>query len=229
MQSLSPYLDCLGLTGPRRILNDFFGLRRVPDGETLSLRAHMNRVRWSHLLHLNVIRIGFDGLIGPDRASAERELDLVVHRTRQVYDQIQLGIARVQHWEVPAALAGGLDNISGDGEADDLCGRFSVDNNGIDGFFVLTYSGNRVGSSRSPGSCDKDGKSSGVVCEIGQGNSELTVTAFAHELGHYLGVAGHSSDTNNLMFSGQNGRQISPTQAYYMLQHCLITECSDLP
>lgn len=228
MPSLGPFLDCLGLTGPRKVKHDFFGIQHVPAGEALSVKQHMQRMR-GDLLHLNVIRCGFDTFAAPDRDRAERRLDLVVHRTRQIYDQIGLGIARVQHFEIPVAQTHGKEDIGGDGEADDLCDAFSVDNNGVDAFFVLTYSGNRVGSSRSPGSCDKDGKSSGVVVEVQQGDAELTATAFAHELGHYLGFAGHSSDENNLMFSGQNGRQISDSQASTMLRHCLITECSDLP
>jgi predicted Zn-dependent protease len=88
--------------------------------------------------------------------------------------------------------------------------------------------GNRVGSARVSG-CDKDGKNSGVVVEIGQGDNELTATAYAHELAHFLGVEAHSSDQNNLMFSGQNGRQLNEGQAVKILTHCFVTECSDLP
>ena len=228
MESLGPYLDCLGLPGPRRIVNDFFGLGRVPRGETVSLRAHMRRVRGPRLLHVNMIRIGFDTLAAPRRGAAEREIDLVVHRTRQIYDQIQLGIARVQHWVIPPAQAGGFADIGSDGEADDLADRFSVPNDGVDGFMVLTYAGSRIGSAR-PSGCDKDGKDSAVVVEIEQGDDELTATAFAHELGHFLGVSGHSSDPENLMFSGPNGRRINSSQAATMLTHCFVTECSGLP
>jgi len=229
MPSLGQFLDCMGLSGPRKVKHDFFGIQHVPSGEALSVKQHMQRMRLEHLLHLNVIRCGFDSFDAQGRDRAERRLDLVVHRTRQIYDQIGLGIARVQHFEILVAQTHGKEDIGGDGEADDLCDAFSVDNDGIDAFFVLTYSGNRVGSSRSPGSCDKGGKASGVVVEVEQGDAELTATAFAHELGHYLGFAGHSGDKDNLMFSGQNGRQISDSQAVTMLRHCLITECSDLP
>jgi hypothetical protein len=228
MQSIGPFLDCLGLTGPRRLLADFFGLGEVPPGETLSVRAHMRRVARPQILHLNIIRIGFHTLAPGPRMNAERELDLVVHRTRQIYDQIGLGIARVQHMEVAASHVGGFGDIGSDGEADDLCDAFSIDNNGVDGFFVLTYVGNRVGSARVSG-CDKEGKNSGVVCEIGQGDNELTATAYAHELAHFLGVEGHSDDENNLMFSGQNGRQLNNSQAGKILTHCFVTECPDLP
>lgn len=227
MQSISPFLACLGLIGPKRIVADFFGLGKVPRGETLSLRQHLARVANPAIIHLNIIRVGFHTLGPADRESAEREVDLVVHRTRQIYDQIFLGVARVQHFELAASQVGGFADIGGDGEADDLADSFSVDNDAIDSFFVLTYVGNRVGSARVSG-CDKDGKDSAVIVEIGQGNNELTATAYAHELAHFLGVDGHSSDENNLMFSGQNGRQINSSQAAKMLTHCFTRECPDL-
>jgi hypothetical protein len=120
-----------------------------------------------------------------------------------------------------------LADIGGDGEADDICGHFSVDNDGIDAFMVLTYAGNRIGSSRSPGACDKDGKSSGVVIEVQQAGHELTATAFAHELGHYLGFASHSSDPNNLM-STAGGRALTASQGQTMRGHCFVTDIPEL-
>ncbi|MGQ0643481.1 MAG: hypothetical protein ACT4P6_22265 [Gemmatimonadaceae bacterium] len=227
MQSLSPFLHCIGLTGQRRVVADFFGLGKVPRGEKLSLRQHMERMRSPAIMHLNIIRVGFHTLAPTERERAERELDLVVHRTRQIYDQIFTTVGRVQHFELAASQVGGFADIGSDGEADDLTDSFSVDNNGIDSFFVLTYVGTRVGSARVSG-CDKDGKNSGVVVEIGQGDDELTATAYAHELAHFLGVEGHSDDENNLMFSGQNGRQINSSQAAKIITHCFITECPDL-
>jgi hypothetical protein len=227
MQSIGPFLDCIGLTGPRRLVADFFGLGKVPPGETLSLRQHLERVANPAIIHLNVIRVGFHTLEPLERERAERELDLVVHRTRQIYDQIFTGVARVQHFEVPPSQVGGFADIGSGGEADDLTDSFSVDNDGIDSFFVLTYAENRVGSARVSG-CDKDGKDSGVVVEIGQGGDELTATAYAHELAHFLGVEDHSNDPNNLMFSGQNGRKINSSQAAKIVTHCFTKECPDL-
>lgn len=227
MQSIGPFLDCIGLTGPRRLVADFFGLGKVPRGETISLRQHLARVANPALIHLNIVRTGFHTLAPADRERAEREVDLVVHRTRQIYDQIFLGVARVQHFEIAASQVGGFADIGSDGEADDLADSFSVDNDGIDSFFVLTYAGDRVGSARVSG-CDKDGKDSGVVVEIGQGDNELTATAYAHELAHFLGVKEHSNDDNNLMFSGQNGRRINSSQAAKMLTHCFTRECPHL-
>ena len=228
MPFLRDFADCLNVPRFRSVKVEFFGLFQIPPGETISLREHMERVRRPHILHLNMIRVGFDSLPPAEREDAEREIDVAVHRARQTFDQIQLGIARVQHFEILAADAGGKQDIGGDGEADDLCDGFSVDNDAIDGFFVLTYAGNTIGSSRSPGSCDKDGKSSGVVVEVGQAGHELTATAFAHEIGHYLGYDSHTSDQTNLM-SHSGARGLTAEQGETMRCHCTVTECADKP
>lgn len=224
MHSLTAHFRCLGYTGRRSVLHAFFGLRRAP--ETLSLRQQMERVRRPHLLHLNMIRIGFDALLFQnEREAAEREVDLAVHRIRQIYDQVQIGVARVQHFSVNVLDADGFEHISGDGEADDLCDRYSVDNDGLDLFLVLTYSGSTIGSSPGGGDCDKDGKGSGMVVAIESADPELTATVCAHEMGHFLGYDDHSGDPNNLM-SLTGARGLTGSQGETFRSHCLITECA---
>ncbi len=227
MDSLRFFQSTLKLPGFRSVLNDFFGMFQVPAGAAISLRQQMERLRRPNIIHINIIRVAFDALTPTEREDAERELDTIVLRTRQIYDQIALGIGRVQHFVISAAQAGGLADIGSDGEADDICGHFSVDNDGIDAFMVLTYAGNRIGSSRSPGACDKDGKSSGVVIEVTQADHELTATAFAHELGHYLGFDSHSSDPANLM-SSAGGRGLTERQGETMRGHCFVTDIPEL-
>ena len=220
MRSLREHFRAIGLgNNGGSVLHGFFGLGEAP--ETLSLKEQMARVRRVNVLHLNVIRLAFDTVI--PRAPLERKVDMAVHRTRQILDQAGIGVARVSHAMIEDAFAGGFPDIGSDGEADDLCDAFSVDNDGIDTFMVLSYEGSRVGSSRSPGDCDKDGKGSGIVVEVTQGDAELTATAYAHELVHFLGYPHHSSDPNNLMFSGQNNRQLDITQIAMILDHCMIT------
>jgi len=227
MDSLRFFQSGLKLPGFRSVLNDFFGMFQVPAGETISLRQQMRRLRRPHIVHINIIRVAFDALTPAEREDAERELDVIVLRTRQIFDQIQIGIGRVQHWVINSAQAGGFGDIGSDGEADDICGHFSVDNDGIDAFVVLTYAGTTMGSSRSPGACDKDGKSSGIVVEVQQAGHELTATAFAHEIGHYLGYDSHSSDQNNLM-SHSGARGLTESQGETMRCHCFVTDIPEL-
>lgn len=220
MHSLREHFRAIGLgDNGGSVLHGFFGLGQAP--ETLSLKRQMERVRRVNTLHLNIIRLAFDTVIPRD--PLERRVDLMIQRSRQILDQAGIGVARVSNFIIEDAFAGGFPDIGSDGEADDLCDEFSVDNDGIDCFIVLSYAGNRVGSSPSPGSCDKDGKSSGVVVEVNQGTAELFAKAFSHELVHYLGYPHHSSDPNNLMSSSQDGLDLDITQIAMILDHCMIT------
>jgi len=222
MRSLREHFRAIGLGDQGgSVLHGFFGLGEAP--EKLSLQEQMARVRRVNVLHLNVIRLAFDTVI--PRAPLERKIDMAIHRARQIFDQAFIGIGRVSHFIIEDAFAGLYPDIGSDGEADDLCDAYSVDNDGIDTFIVLSYAGNTVGSSRSPGSCDKDNKggSSGIVVEVGQTNAEVTAKAYSHELGHFLGYPHHSSDPKNLMSHSSDGLELDTTEIRMMLDHCMIT------
>jgi hypothetical protein len=92
---------------------------------------------------------------------------------------------------------------------------------------VLTYAGSTVSSSpKPPGSCDKDDKGAGIVCSIEVG-AELTATAAAHEVGHYLGLGHRLDDMTNLMsHSGMRG--LTEDQGETVRCHCLVTECPEV-
>jgi len=224
MHSLREHFRAIGLGDHGgSVLHGFFGLGKAP--ATLSLKEQMARCRRVNIIHLNVIRLAFDTVI--PREPLERKIDLAIHLARDTYDQAGIGVCRVQHYIIEDAFAGAYPDIGGDGEADDLCDAYSVDNDGIDTFIVLSYAGGTIGSSRSPGSCDKDGKggSSGIVVEMGEveHDAELDAIAYSHELCHFLGVPQHNTDTNNLMCPCRNKRQLSISQIGMILDHCMIT------
>ena len=223
MRSMRRYLACVGVN-QGSVLRDFFGLGRAP--ETLSVQQQMERLRRPHVLHLNFVRIGFDLLAPDERQSAERELDLAAHRCRQIYDQVALGIGRILNFELLAADAEGFADIADSCEAEDLADRFSIDNDGIDVAFVLTYAGSTIGSApKPPGSCDKSDKGAGVVAAIEE-DRELTATVIAHEVGHYLGLDHRDDETNLMSTSGQRG--LTADQGTCVRGHCSVTECPEV-
>jgi hypothetical protein len=220
MHSVREHFRVLGYEAGGSTLFDFFGHFRAP--AVLSLQRQMERTRRAQVVHLNFIELAYETLPADVRDRFRARIDFAIHRAREIYDQAGLGVARIKHGLIEDAFAGGFPDIGSDGEADDLCGAWSVDNDGIDVFMVQTYA-NSGGSARQGGSCDKDGKDSGVVVPVEQGDRENTATAVSHEIGHFLGL-GHSDDQDNLMFSGQNGRQLTSGQIARILCHCLVTQ-----
>lgn len=103
-----------------------------------------------------------------------------------------------------------------------LTNDWTVPNDALDIFFVLTYSGSTIGLSRVDGPCDKDAKGmDGSVVAI-EGSANTTGFVLAHEAGHYLGL-NHSTNMNNLMFGTvPNGGQLTSGQGADMRDHCFV-------
>jgi hypothetical protein len=138
-------------------------------------------------LNVNIITVGWD-LLG-NRATERADLDYAIHRLRTIFAPAGLGLGRVNHYEITSDECGGRDDLSGDSEADSLSDEWSVDDDGVDVFFVrtITASPNFAGISPIPGDCDKGGKSDGLVGgTAGRNDPDGLGRTLAHELGHFL-------------------------------------------
>jgi hypothetical protein len=199
-----------------RVVRDFFGYLMGPPG-TISLLTQVRRLQGRHV-HMNFIRVGSDQYTNNDLS----EIDQALAFTRDTYAQVNLGVGRIEHYVISTADANGAENINNDDEAEELTDDWTVPNDALDIFFVLTYSGSTIGLSRVDGPCDKDAKGmDGSVVAI-EGSPNTTGFVLAHEAGHYLGLS-HSSNSNNLMFGTvPNGGQLTSSQGSDMRDHCFV-------
>ena len=199
MASIRGLAKCIGLSGEVSIIRDFYGYTRAP--RPLSLLRQVRLLQGRHI-HLNLILVGIESFT----AANKQEIDAAVQFMRDTYATVGIGIGRVERFKITTAQANGLENIDSEDEADALTDEWSVPNDALDSFFVLTYADFPTGSSPLEGPCDKGGKEDdGLVVAI-EGLGNETGYVLAHEVGHYLGLDqdfddSHSPDPNNLMFS----------------------------
>ena len=237
-------LDCIGVGsgGEKSLLFDLFGFirGRVPPDPTgvrseVSLKRLINDLQTKHI-HLNVIRVGMDTLSAGDQDEALQNLDYAVYRIRDIYQQVSLGVGRVQHYFIDADEANGRDDIANEDEAEALWDEWTVPGNAIDCFVVRNIDG-FLGLSPVGGNCDKDGKGDGLLGgHYTRGFDGLSRT-FAHEIGHFLDLSHNHDDgecpstasgRNNLM--AQTGCvddvradvNLASSQGSDMRDHCSV-------
>jgi len=207
MASLRALAGCIGVNGNLSVLRDFFGFFRgvLPPDPTgaevkVSLRRQLGLLQGEHF-HVNVIATGVDSFVDAD----DVEVDYAIFKMRNVYNQVSVGVGRVQHFGITVAQAGGLDAPTTKDQLEELTENWSVDNDGIDLFVVHDMnipsgSGILLGRSAVDGPCpgDKDDKGmSGSTS--GLWGSEQTARTVSHELGHYLTLEHRNSSPTNLM------------------------------
>ena len=193
-----------GATGNLSVMRDVLGFwqgRAPTDPSTntpvvVSLGQAFTGLSGRHI-NVNIIKVGFDVLSSGALTTEEAAVDYGIHRTRQVYAGIGLGVGRVGYYWITAAASNGRDDLGSDSESDTLSDEWSVPNDGLDVFCVrsITYD-NVLGVSPRPGDCSKGGKSDGMIGgETGRGDPDGWSRTLAHEMGHYLDLPHNHGDT----------------------------------
>jgi hypothetical protein len=156
----------------------------------------------------------------------EQDINDAVHKMRDIYATVNLGIGRIEHYFIPVAMANGREHIDDDGEASALTNEWTVHNDALDVFLVLSSWENSAethgGLSATDGPCDKDDSCgmSGSVVSMDGGWLTIAV-ALGHEVGHYLGLGHHDND-HNLMYYAAQVWKLTSGQGAIMKLHCFV-------
>jgi hypothetical protein len=211
---------CLSLSPPFSVVTDVFGYSATR--RPMSLKRQLQLVQGPSL-GVNVILVGVENFTAADIAETEEALQ----RTREIYGVVDLGIRKLEWFEISTAAAGGYTVIESESEALNLTNDFSAPSNGFLDLFVVQVATTFDGRSATDGSCDKDdGKDmTGSVASL-NGPPDNSGNTFAHEIGHYLGLD-HVSAPDN--FIGNNGSSNSNTgiagwQGDKMKEHCFVSD-----
>lgn len=250
MASVKETMNCIGLdtSVPVSILWGLFGFfrARVPKDPEANVTARVSlldlvkSLQGRHI-HLNIIRVGIDKFTDDPNADHDEidKIDYAIYKLRNIFKQVDLGVGRVQHWDVPTADANGREDIGDEAEARALWAEWSVPNDGIDMFMVHNISAGFVGYSPIDGACIKDsGRDGALGGEVNRDPDGIART-FAHEVGHYLGLAHNHADNNcpgddpgknNLMaqtrcaISVRDSVLLNDQQGNVMRSHCFVKD-----
>jgi len=197
MASVKSIMNCIGVdtSGPVSVLFHSFGFfrARVPADPCssgtaqVSLLNHLKSLKGAHV-HMNIIRVGIDNFTDAE----VDKIDSAIFEARNIYRTVNLGVGRVEHFDVTSIMADGKDDLGSEDEAEDLTHDWTVPNNGLDVFMVDNITASPedfVGISPIDGPCEKDDKEmNGVIGGEVNRTTDGVARTFAHEIGHYLGL-----------------------------------------
>ena len=205
--------QALGLNGGFSLVKNFFGYQYYDSTQTfvapLSLKNQIIRAKGKSI-NLSIILVGLDASFGGASVVTRAQcinIQTALQRMRDLYAQAPLGIRKLYWQRIGVNDAGSYINILDGSEATDLTDDWSGANDGIDTFFVQTI-GDAAGWSNRDGPCDKDEscERTGAVIEM-RTDLDFFGVLVAHEVGHYLGLAG-GVGPGNLMGSDVNNNGI---------------------
>jgi Matrixin len=214
--AIFPIADGTAASGGFSVVDELFPPSWSMFHDTRSLIDRARTLIGKHL-HLNLIWVGDD----------TRPPDWFVHATldvmRTTYEQVEIGIGRVDEYFIPDAEANGHDVIDDASEAEALTHEVVIHNDGVDIFFIVEYAGLTLGrTSGIPGLCNKDLAYYGSGCVVELADSFVMGQTLSHEVGHYLGLQ-HVDDEDNLMYpTVPNGGELDLSQRKTMRTHCAM-------
>ena len=249
--------DCLGLSGRISVQHDIYGYifrdgsgrlfgalqtasmppERVPDtlpgtGQPTarSLRQHLESIS-GRSINLSIVMVGYDDFSGDDTLDDLTKVQYAIQIARDLYVQAGLGIRRIFWDRISVVDAGDHTQITDKDHAEELTDAFSGDNDGIDVFWVQSIA-DAGGFCNEQGPCDKDSGDglTGVVIELNRFRRRTGIL-LGHELGHYLGLPGGTSNTNLMGVAPPGGgvddvddvsTEITSSQAATMRAHCFV-------
>src|SRR5215213_4646325 len=91
------------------IIGNFFGLLAKPPSYSLSLLRQVKLMKGKHV-HLNIFLVATPTLKYAEIAAA-------IQRARDIYAQVNFGIARIIYFTISAARSRGRENLNNDAEA----------------------------------------------------------------------------------------------------------------
>ena len=223
MLSLRETAQCIGISGNFSLLRDFFGYQTVNfSSKDESLRTQLQLMQGKHI-NLDILLVGLESL---NSANTMDVIDSAISETRRIYEQVRIGVGRVEYYPISRQEAEGHDVITLFAEATTLASKFRGEHDdAIDLFIVREYL-RQVAGKIYAGQCWIIRCSKRQGCVMGMRTIDGPIGdlggLMAHELGHALNLRHRYADRyrNNLMFINRSGTELTEEQGRTMRHDC---------